>query len=137
MAQARAMATRMLKYAQRIVSNTGKKDGLDDLVSPEFAAATDGAAKPEAYHGYRFRLLKSQGPDSPGGAFEYVVNGRMIGGFALVAWPAEYGVSGILTFIINHDGVVFEKDMGTATAAQARQIARFNPDKTWRPVVLE
>jgi hypothetical protein len=128
---------RMLKYAQRIVSSTGKKDGLDELVSPEFAAAVDGAAKPEAFHGYRFRLLKSQGPDSQGGAFEYVVNGRMIGGFALVAWPAEYGVSGILTFIINHDGVVFEKDLGAATAAQARVITRFNPDKTWRAVMLE
>jgi len=127
----------VLKYAQRIVSTAGKKDGLDDLVSPAFAAASDGAKKPEAYHGYQFRLLKSQGPDSPGGAFDYVVDGKMIGGFALVAWPAEYGVSGILTFIINHDGVVFEKDLGAATSTQARQTVRFNPDKTWHAVVLE
>ncbi len=128
---------RLLKYAERVVSSTGKKDGLDDLVSPAFAAAYDGAKKPEAFHGYYFRLLKSQGPDSPGGAFSYVVNGKMIGGFALVAWPAEYSVSGILTFIINHDGVVFEKDLGAATGAQARQMTRFNPDKTWHASVLE
>jgi hypothetical protein len=72
--------------------------------------------KSEPYHGYYFRVLKSQGPDAAGGALDYVVNGKMIGGFALVAWPAEYGVSGIGTFIINHDGVVYEKDLGAATA---------------------
>jgi len=128
---------RLLKYAQRVVSSTGKHDGLDDLVSPAFAAAFENSKKPEAYQGYYFRLLKSQGPDSPGGAFDYVLNGKMIGGFALVAWPAEYGVSGILTFIINHDGVVFEKDLGALTAAQARRMTRFNPDKSWRAEVLE
>jgi hypothetical protein len=130
-------ADRLLKYAQRVVSANGKNDGLDDLVSPAFAAAYEGSKKLEAYHGYYFRLLKSQGPDAPGGAFDYVVNGKMIGGFGLVAWPAEYGVSGILTFIINHDGVVFEKDLGAASASQARQITRFNPDKTWRASLLE
>jgi hypothetical protein len=128
---------RVLKYAQRVVSTSGKTDGLDNLVSPSFAAATDGSKKLLAFHGYYFRVLKAQGPDSTGGAFEYVVNGKMIGGFALVAWPAEYGVSGIRTLIINHDGVVFEKDLGAATAVLARQITRFNPDKTWRPVVGE
>lgn len=128
---------RLLKYAQRVVSSDGQKDGLDDLVSPAFAAASEGSKRLEAYHGYYFRLLKSQGPDAPGGAFGYVVNGKMIGGFALVAWPAEYGVSGILTFMINHDGVVFEKDLGATTATQARQMTRFNPDKTWRASVLE
>ncbi len=128
---------RVLKYAMKPVSSPGKKDGLDDLVSSAFAGASNAARKPEAWHGYYFRILKSQGPDAPGGAFDYVVNGRMMGGFALVAWPAEYGVSGILTLIINHDGVVYEKDLGAATAIQARQILRFNPDKTWRPAVLE
>ena len=128
---------RVLRYAERVVSTTGHNDGLDSLVSPAFAAASDGSKKPEAYHGYYFRLLTSQGPDSPGGAFDYVVKGKMIGGFALVAWPAEYGVSGIRTLIINHDGVVFEKDLGAATATLARQLSRFNPDKTWRPVELE
>jgi hypothetical protein len=82
-------------------------------------------------------VLKSQGPDAAGGAFDYVVNGKMIGGFGLVAWPAEYGVSGVRTLIINHDGVVYEKDLGAGTAVEARQMTRFNPDKSWQPVVLE
>jgi hypothetical protein len=128
---------RVLRYAQRVVSTTGHNDGLDSLVSPAFAAAAGGSKKPEAFHGYYFRLLTAQGPDSPGGAFDYVVSGKMIGGFALVAWPAEYGVSGIRTLIINHDGVVFEKDLGASTAAQARLLTRFNPDKTWHRVELE
>ena len=82
-------------------------------------------------------MLTAQGPDAPGGAFGYVVNGKMIGGFALVAWPAEYGVSGIRTLIINHDGVVYEKDLGAGDGRQARRMTRFNPDKSWQPVVLE
>jgi hypothetical protein len=138
----------VLKYAQRIAATPGKQDGLyspgvpDSLVSPGFAEAaaanlSTGGKKPEPYHGYYFRVLRSQGPDAAGGAFDYVVNGKMIGGFALVAWPAEYGVSGIRTFIINHDGVVYEKDLGTGTAVEARQMTRFNPDKSWRQVVLE
>ena len=136
-----------LKYAQKIVSTPGKQDGLyadgvpDSLVSQAFAgaAAANPAAgkKPEPYHGYYFRVLKSQGPDAAGGAFDYVVNGKMIGGFALVAWPAEYGVSGIRTLLINHEGVVYEKDLGATTAIQARQMTRFNPDKSWERVVLE
>jgi hypothetical protein len=82
-------------------------------------------------------VLKSQGPDVDGGAFDYQVNGKMIGGFALVAWPAEYGVSGIQTFVISHGGIVYSKDLGTATAIQARQMVRFNPDKSWRQMILE
>jgi hypothetical protein len=139
---------RVLKYAQNIVSTTGKQDGLyvdgvpDSLVSRAFAEAAaanlnTGSKKPTPYHGYYFRVLKSQGPDAAGGAFDYVVNGKMIGGFALVAWPAEYGVSGIRTLIISHCGVVYEKDLGAGTALQARQMTRFNPDKSWRPVELE
>jgi hypothetical protein len=138
---------RVLKYAQKIAATPGKQDGLyaegvpDPLVSQAFAAAAAanpaGDKKPEPYHGYYFRVLKSQGPDAAGGAFDYVVNGKMIGGFALIAWPAEYGVSGIGTLLINHEGVVYEKDLGAATAVAARQITRFNPDKSWRPVVLE
>lgn len=92
---------------------------------------------PEPYHGYYYRVLRSQGPDAPGEAFDYVVNGKMIGGFTLVAWPAEYGVSGIRTLIINHDGAVYEKDLGAATAMQARQMTRFNPDRSWEQLVLE
>ncbi|MDR3719291.1 MAG: DUF2950 domain-containing protein [Bryobacteraceae bacterium] len=139
---------RILKYAQNIASTTGKQDGLysegvpGTLVSRAFAEAAaaeraTGNKKPTPYHGYYFRVLKSQGPDAAGGAFDYVVNGKMIGGFALVAWPAEYGVSGIRTLIINHEGVVYEKDLGAGTAILARQMTRFNPDKSWRPVVLE
>jgi len=126
---------RVLRYAQKVVSTNGHNDGLDSLVSPSFAAASSASKKP--YHGYYFRVLTSQGPDSPGGAFDYVVKGRMIGGFALVAWPAEYGVSGIQTLIINHAGVVFARDLGAATATQVRLLTRFNPDKTWRAVELE
>ena len=139
---------RVLKYAQKIAATPGKQDGLylgsvsESLVSQPFAEAA--VANPstmgkqaEPYHGYYFRVLKSQGPDAAGGAFDYVVNGKMIGGFALVAWPAEYGVSGIRTLIINHDGVVYEKDLGAGTAVQARQMTRFNPDKSWQPLVLE
>jgi hypothetical protein len=139
---------RVLKYAQKVVSAPGKEDGLywdgesDSLVPRAFAEAAVASPStvgksPEPYHGYYFRVLKSQGPDANGGAFDYVVNGKMIGGFALVAWPAEYGVSGIRIFMINHDGVVYEKDLGAGTAIEARQMTRFNPDKSWRPVVLE
>jgi len=138
---------RVLKYAQKIAATPGKQDGLyaegvpDPLVSRAFAEAAAlnpaGDKKPEPYHGYYFRVLKSQGPDAAGGAFDYVVKGKMIGGFALIAWPAEYGVSGIRTLLINHEGVVYEKDLGAATAIAARQMTRFNPDKSWRSVVLE
>jgi hypothetical protein len=139
---------RILKYAQKIAGTPGKQDGLylgsvsDSLVSQTFAEAAVAnpsamGKKAEPYHGYYYRVLKSQGPDAAGGAVDYVVNGKMIGGFALVAWPAEYGVSGVGTFIINHDGVVYEKDLGAGTAVQARQMTRFNPDKSWQQVVLE
>ena len=135
----------VLKYAQKIVSTPGKQDGLywegapDALVPKAFADAAaanlaEGAQKPDRYHGYYFRILKAQGPDATGGAFDYVVKGKMIGGFALVAFPAEYGVSGVKTFIVNHHGLVYEKDLGANTAALARQMIRFNPDKTWKPV---
>ena len=126
----------VLEYAQTILSSPGKQDGLysdnaaQNLVAKAFAAAS--AAKPEPYHGYYFRVLKSQGPEAGGGAFDYVVNGKMIGGFALVAWPAEYGVSGVQTFIINHEGLVYGKDLGMNTPALARQTTRFNPDRSWR-----
>jgi len=136
----------VLKYAQRIASSTGQQDGLysdaaaDNLVSLAFAEATQGNVSTvgrKPYHGYYFRVLTAQGDNATGGAFEYVVNGKMIGGFALVAWPAEYGVSGIETLTINHLGVVYEKDLGPSTAEQARRMTQFNPDKSWRAVVLE
>jgi hypothetical protein len=135
-------ANGVLEYAQRIVSSPGKKNGLysegepDSLVPKAFGDAAAALAaegkKPMPYHGYYFRVLTAQGPDAPGGARTYVVKGQMIGGFALMAYPAEYGVSGIKTFIVNHRGVVYEKDMGPGTGTLTTQIVRFNPDKTWK-----
>ena len=134
-------------YAQRFVSSPGKMDGLywpareGEPQSPlgEFAArasnqgyALDGGGEP--YHGYYFRILTRQGAAAPGGALDYVVNGKMIGGFALVAYPAEYGNSGVMTFIVNHNGVVFQKNLGPDTLKVARTITSFNPDKSWTKV---
>jgi len=138
-------ANGVLEYAQRIISAPGKKDGLywegepDNLVPKSFADAaaamllTEGK-RPQPYHGYFFHTLKAQGPDAPGGAVDYVVKGKMIGGFALVAWPAEYGVSGIKTFLVSHQGTVYEKDLGPQTSTLARTMTAFNPDKTWQVV---
>lgn len=133
-----------LQYAQKIVSTPGKKDGLywqgepENLVPKSFADASAAmfaeGRKPVPYHGYYFHILKAQGPEAEGGALDYVVKGKMIGGFALVAFPAEYGVSGIQTFVVNHRGMVYEKDLGSTTTAAARQMTRFNPDKTWKAV---
>jgi len=132
-------------YAQRIVSSPGKKDGLfwrdDSDPSPlgELAAEAssegykvDGQGAP--YHGYYFRILRGQGPDAPGGALNYVVKGKMIGGFALIAWPAEYGNSGVMTFLVNHAGAVYQKDLGKRTDAIASRTTLFDPDQTWKKV---
>jgi hypothetical protein len=133
----------LLEYAQNISSSPGKKDGLyiegqgETLVPKAFADAAAMLAesrKPVPYHGYYFRILKAQGPDAPGGAMDYAIKGKMIGGFALVAFPDEYGISGVKTFIVNHRGIVYQKDLGPNTATIARQMTRFNPDKTWKPV---
>ena len=132
-------------YAQRFVSNPGKKDGLfwrdDGEPSPlgEFAAeaSSEGyklAGKGAPYHGYYFRILKGQGSDAPGGAFNYVVKGKMMGGFALIAWPAEYGNSGVMTFLVNHAGVVYQKDLGRRTDFVAKRLTLFDPDQTWKKV---
>src|SRR5262245_24337395 len=134
-------------YAQKIVSSPGKKDGLywpttgNEPPSPlgeAVAAATQLGYRPgagEPFHGYRFKILLRQGPAAPGGAVDYIVKGDMIGGFAAVAYPAEYGNSGIMTFIINHKGDIYEKDLGDGTARAASQMTSFNPDHTWRKVV--
>jgi hypothetical protein len=132
-------------YAQRIVSTPGKKDGLfwqdDRDPSPlgELAAQAsaegykvDGQEAP--YHGYYFRILQGQGSDAPGGALNYVVKGKMIGGFALIAYPAEYGNSGVMTFLVNHAGTVYQKDLGNRTEAIARRVTLFDPDQTWKKV---
>jgi len=134
----------VLQYAQKIIGTPGKKDGLywegepQNLVPKSFADASAAmfaeGKKPVPYHGYYFHILKAQGPDAEGGALDYVVKGKMIGGFALVAFPAEYGVSGVKTFMVNHRGVVYEKDLGAGTVTAARQITRFNPDKTWQAI---
>jgi hypothetical protein len=134
-------------YAQRIVSRPGRKDGLywpaqsSDDESPlgEFAAsaAAEGyrAGQQRApYHGYYYKILTRQGPNASGGALDYIVRGRMIGGFGLVAYPAEYRNSGVMTFVVNHQGNVFEKDLGPNTARIAAGMTAFNPDNTWRPV---
>jgi Protein of unknown function (DUF2950) len=132
-------------YAQRIVSNPGKKDGLfwrdDRDPSPLGELAAQASAEgykvgeqAAPYHGYYFRILKRQGPDAPGGAFHYVVKGKMIGGFALIAYPAEYGNSGVMTFMVNHGGIVYQKDLGKRTEFIAQRINLFDPDQTWKKV---
>ena len=132
-------------YAQRIVSSPGKQDGLywpsDTNDSPLGQLAAEASAEgykagsePQPYHGYYFRILTRQGSSAVGGALNYVVNGKMIGGFALVAYPANYGNSGVMTFIVNHAGMVFEKDLGQDTDKLAKAIASFDPDKSWHKV---
>ncbi len=135
-------------YAQRIVSTPGHKDGLywpadgDESPFGELAAEASGegykvGGGPQPYHGYYYRILTKQGPHVPGGELDYVVNGKMIGGFGLVAYPAEYGNSGVMTFIVNHDGTVYQKDLGPNTDQLAKRISSFDPDKTWTKVTVE
>jgi hypothetical protein len=133
-------------YAQRIVSTPGKKDGLfwrdDSDPSPLGALAAEASAEGykageggmTPYHGYYFRILMGQGSDAPGGALDYVVKGKMIGGFALIAWPAEYGNSGVMTFLVNHAGTVYQKDLGKQTDVIAKRLTLFDPDQTWKKV---
>lgn len=133
----------MLQYAGHLMSTPGKQDGLywqgssDPLVPEGFArAAWDGPRKGQAkpYHGYYFRVLEGQGPDAPGGTHTYFVKNKLIGGFGLVAWPAEYGVSGIHTFMVNQNGVVYEKDIEPVPGKPALPITRFDPDHSWHAV---
>jgi Protein of unknown function (DUF2950) len=134
-------------YAQRIVSGPGKKDGLywpaqsgeDESPLGELAAAAAeegyrAGQERRPYHGYYYRLLTRQGDRAPGGAIDYIASGKMIGGFALVAYPAEYGNSGVMTFLVNHQGVVYQKDLGPNTARVAARMMTFNPDTTWQRV---
>ena len=132
-------------YAERILSTPGKKDGLAwydadgkpaGPIGDEVAKAIEEGytSRHEPYHGYFFRILKAQGPAARHGELNYVIQGKMVGGFALVAWPAAYRVSGVQTFIVNHEGVVYEKDLGPDTAKIAPAMRAYNPDKTWRPV---
>lgn len=126
-------AAAQLAYAQQqpVHDYAAHIAALGSLVPKEFVEATGANLKP--YHGYYFRTLISQGPSAPGGAYRYLVTNAMMGGFALEAWPARYGVTGVHTFIVNQEGVVFEKDLGPATQA-APPVASYNPDATWTPV---
>jgi hypothetical protein len=137
----------LLHYAQKLISSEGRKDGLywptapAEIPSPlgeEFAQArAEGyfdkkVSEATPFHGYVYRLLKSQGPNAPGGAYDYMVRDKMLGGFALIAAPAEYGSSGVMTFLVNHDGVVYSKDLGEDTSKAALSIESFNPDQSWK-----
>lgn len=143
----------LIEYATKFISSPGKRDGLYwptkagepesplGLLAAQARAEGYGAnaapaskSRPgaNAYHGYRFKLLTSQGKDANGGAYSYLVNRKLIGGFGLAVYPARYGISGVMTFICNHDGVVYEKDLGPKTAANARAMKQFNPDSTWK-----
>jgi hypothetical protein len=139
----------VLEYAQKFNSTPGKKDGLywpvdlGDEVSPlgPLVAQAQGEgygrkpraadAKPNPFHGYFFKILTRQGQHAPGGKYDYVINGNMIGGFALVAWPAEYGESGIMTFIVNQQGRVYQKDLGPKTSRIADVMKMYDPDAAW------
>jgi hypothetical protein len=134
-------------YAQRIVSRPGTKDGLywpaqsgedesplGDLAASAAAEGYRAGQQRIPYHGYYYKVLTRQGPNAPGGALDYVVRGKMIGGFALVAYPAQYGNSGVMTFLVNHQGTIYEKDLGEQTAGIAAGMTAFNPDNTWQRV---
>jgi len=131
-------------YATRFASTTGKYDGLywparagepESPLGPAFARArAAGGSESAGYFGYRFRLLEAQGPNAPGGAFDYKVRGRSIGGFAVIASPVRYGDTGVKTFMVSHAGTIFEKDLGPDTAARAAAIKRFDPDSSWKKV---
>ncbi|MGD0845493.1 MAG: DUF2950 domain-containing protein, partial [Geobacteraceae bacterium] len=140
------------KYAQHMISQPGKRDGLywpttagekESPLGPQVAKAKEegymqkhkeGERGPRPYHGYYFRILKQQGPRAPGGKFSYVINGNMVAGHALVAYPARWGVSGVMTFIVNQRGRVYEKNLGPKTAETARRMKSYNPDLTWKLV---
>jgi hypothetical protein len=138
---------RLREYAQHFASAPGKRDGLFWETQPgeppsplgPLVAKARGDGYPGRrgggrvpYWGYYYRILKAQGAHAPGGAYEYVVRGHMIGGFALVAFPAKYRASGVMTFVVNHDGLVYQKDLGPNTGAIARAMAGFDPDGTWK-----
>jgi len=144
------LGNEVLQYAQKFVSSPGLKDGLywptnlDGEISPlgPLVARAQAAgygrtgkgpeAAPEPFHGYYFKILTRQGKHAPGGKYNYVINGNMIGGFALVAWPAEYGNTGIMTFIVNQQGRVYQKDLGSKTDKLALAMAQYDPDSTWQ-----
>ncbi len=129
------------EYAARFESSPGKRDGLfwpvaageaPSPLGPAVAAARAAGRDPSGYYGYRYRLLLAQGTHAPGGAYDYAVRGRQIGGFAAIAWPAKYGETGVMTFMVSHDGVLYEQDLGPGTSERAAAIPRFDPGPGWR-----
>jgi hypothetical protein len=136
----------VLEYAQRVISTPGERDGLywasgpDEPASPfgpfiaEISALLEGKELGDPYRGYYYRVLKEQTEQAPGGAYDYVINGNMIAGFGLLAWPAEYGETGVMTFQLSHQGNVLEADLGPETAAVAAAIEAYDPDSTWTEV---
>ena len=141
----------LLEYAQKLASAPGKRDGLywptnegeppspfGPLVSraADEGYGPDATTEPRAYHGYHYRILDGQGPSAPGGAYSYLVKGKMIGGYALVAYPARWGVSGVMSFTCSHDGVVYEKNLGRDTRKTAQAMTKFDPDSSWQKVPL-
>lgn len=138
----------VLEYAQKIASADGVKDGLywspdlDGTISPlgplvaEAQAVgyrKDAAGQPQPFNGYYFRILTRQGKHAPGGAYDYIINGNMIGGFALIAWPAEYDETGVMTFMVNQQGRVYQKDLGPQTEKLVESLKSYDPDNSWRP----
>jgi len=141
----------VLEYAQQLASTSAKRDGLywdtepseqPSPLGPLVAQAraegyagrkTGSASEAQAYHGYRYKLLTRQGGKAPGGAFDYVINGNMVAGFALAAYPAEWGSSGVMTLVVNSNGMVYEKDLGEKTAELATKISAYDPDDSWKP----
>lgn len=140
----------VLEFAQKIASTPGKRDGLyweakegqeESPFGPFIAKAwSEGYAKkpgegpPIPYHGYYFRILKAQGGSATGGAYDYVTNSQMVLGFAMLAYPAQYGASGVMSFIVNQEGIVYQRDLGPETAKAASAITKFDPDKNWKKV---
>jgi hypothetical protein len=139
----------ILEYAERFISAPGLNDGLywptlegepESPLGPLFDEARaegyflETAAPGSSYYGYRYKILTSQGPAAMGGAYDYIIGGNMIGGVGMIAYPVQYGVSGVMSFIVNHDGVVYQKDLGPETAQAAAAINAFDPDNTWERV---
>ena len=137
----------IIQYAQKFFSDQGRRNGLywdaseDEGPSPMGPFAAEAAdegykrkegGQPTPFHGYYFKILKAQGKNAPGGAYGYVIHGHMVAGFALVAWPASYGNSGVMTFVVNQNGIVYEKNLGPKTAQIAKAMTQYNPDRTWR-----
>jgi hypothetical protein len=136
----------IIQYAQKVMSDPYRRNGLyweagegeiPSPLGPFFAQAaekgyTKKGDKPIPYYGYYYKILKGQGMSAPGGAYKYVINGHMVAGFALVAWPAEYNVSGVMTFVVNQNGTVYQKDLGLKTEEVAKAMTLYNPDRTWR-----